>query len=92
MVYKSWYIKDLRVIKNRSLKDIVLLDNSVLSFGNNLGHGVPISTYNGETDDKELLFVQNYLTELSQAEDLEEYNRQQLKLEEITTLKAIYWL
>jgi len=27
------FIKDLRVIKNRDLKDVILVDNSVYSFG-----------------------------------------------------------
>lgn len=27
------YIKDLRIIKNRSLKDMVIIDNAVYSFG-----------------------------------------------------------
>ena len=27
------YIKDLRIIKNRKMKDIVIIDNAVYSFG-----------------------------------------------------------
>jgi CTD small phosphatase-like protein 2 len=27
------YIKDLRIIKNRNLKDVVIVDNAVYSFG-----------------------------------------------------------
>jgi CTD small phosphatase-like protein 2 len=27
------YIKDLRIIKNKSLKDLVIIDNAVYSFG-----------------------------------------------------------
>jgi len=29
---EGYYVKDLRVIKNRSLRDMVLVDNSVYSF------------------------------------------------------------
>lgn len=35
-------IKDLRIIENRSLKDIVLLDNKPWSYGLQIDNGVPI--------------------------------------------------
>ena len=37
-----YYIKDLSVFKNISLDDIVIIDNSVLSFGFHLENGIPI--------------------------------------------------
>ena len=36
------HIKDLRVIKNRMLKDMLVLDNNCLSFAFNINNGVPI--------------------------------------------------
>lgn len=36
------YIKDLRIIKNRNLKDMVIIDNAVYSFGFQLDNGIPI--------------------------------------------------
>lgn len=36
------YIKDLRIIKNRNLKDVVIIDNAVYSFGFQLDNGIPI--------------------------------------------------
>ena len=45
------FIKDLRVIRNRSLNDIILVDNSVFSFGFQLDNGIPIIPYfNDPTD------------------------------------------
>ena len=32
MVGENYYVKDLRIFQNRSLKDLVLIDNSVYSF------------------------------------------------------------
>ena len=40
-----YYIKDLRVFKNISLDDIVIIDNSVLSFAFHLDNGIPILPY-----------------------------------------------
>jgi CTD small phosphatase-like protein 2 len=45
------YIKDLRVIKNRNMKDMVIVDNAVYSFGFQLDNGIPILPfYEDKTD------------------------------------------
>jgi len=36
------FIKDLRIIQNRNLKDMVIIDNAVYSFGYQLDNGIPI--------------------------------------------------
>ena len=49
------YIKDLRVIRNRSLKDIILVDNAVYSFGFQLTNGIPILPFYRNKKDRELV-------------------------------------
>lgn len=39
------YVKDLRVIADRNLRDVILVDNSIVSFAFNLDNGVPISAF-----------------------------------------------
>jgi CTD small phosphatase-like protein 2 len=46
---KGRFIKDLRIIKNRSLKDIVLIDNLVESFCLQINNGIPILEFNGSS-------------------------------------------
>lgn len=36
------YVKDLRIIQDRDLKNIVLVDNSIISFAYQIDNGVPI--------------------------------------------------
>jgi CTD small phosphatase-like protein 2 len=48
---KGKFIKDLRIIKNRSLKDMVLIDNLVESFGLQISNGIPILEFNGSPYD-----------------------------------------
>jgi TFIIF-interacting CTD phosphatase-like protein len=41
----TWYVKDLDVFLDRSKEDIVIVDNSIHSFGFDLDNGVPISSF-----------------------------------------------
>ena len=59
-------IKDLRIIANRNLDDVVIVDNCVGGFANQLRNGIPILPFEGEQNDKELLYLKNYLLELNQ--------------------------
>lgn len=48
------YIKDLRIIKNRELKDIIIVDNLIHSFGLQLYNGIPILEFTSNKQDREL--------------------------------------
>ena len=58
------YIKDLRVFQHWSLKDIILVDNAVYSFGFQLDNGIPIFPYIQGKDDKQLLYLKEYLSSI----------------------------
>jgi CTD small phosphatase-like protein 2 len=59
------YIKDLRIIKNRNLKDVVIVDNAVYSFGYQLNNGIPILPFYDDKSDEEMLHLIYYLKCLS---------------------------
>ena len=73
-------IKDLRLLGNRQLKNIVIVDNLVHSFGIHLENGIPILEYHGQDNDEELKHLQKYLVRLSKAKDIRAYNKKYLKL------------
>ena len=77
------FVKDLRVISNRNLKKMVIVDNLVHSFGLQLNNGIPILEWKGERNDMELKFLENYLIELSKCEDIPNYNKNNLRLTEL---------
>ena len=60
-----YYIKDLRVFKNISLDDIVIIDNSVLSFAFHLDNGIPILPYYSGSDEKEMKCLVQLLEKLA---------------------------
>jgi TFIIF-interacting CTD phosphatase-like protein len=61
---EEYFIKDLDIFLDREKKDIIIVDNSIMSFAFDLDNGVPINSYNGvEEDDKELLYLISFLEE-----------------------------
>ena len=57
----GFFIKDLRIIQNRELKDIVIVDNLVHSFGLQITNGIPILEFLDNKNDKELLGLEKTL-------------------------------
>jgi CTD small phosphatase-like protein 2 len=47
-------VKDLRIFKNRNLKDIILVDNAGYSFGFQINNGIPIIPFYNNKKDREL--------------------------------------
>jgi CTD small phosphatase-like protein 2 len=80
---KGLLIKDLRIIKNRDLKDMVIVDNFTPSFSFQLENGIPIITWKGESKDQELKYLMNYLLEAKKYFDMRLYNKEKLRLEDI---------
>ena len=73
------YIKDLRVFHLIDLCDIIIIDNSALSFALHLDNGIPILPFYDNKNDNELMILANYLKELSNSEDISVSNRKFMK-------------
>jgi CTD small phosphatase-like protein 2 len=80
---KGRFLKDLRIVGNRSLQDIVIIDNLVESFGLQLTNGVPILEFAGATQDKELLNIIPLMERISQAEDVRTVLKEVFRLENV---------
>jgi CTD small phosphatase-like protein 2 len=78
----GFFIKDLRIIANKQLKDILIVDNLAHSFGFQIENGIPILEYHNDSTDTELKNMIDYLIEASKHDDLRVFNRR-LKLEEL---------
>ena len=81
LVHAGMYIKDLRVLKHRKLKDIVIIDNLAHNYACQLNNGIPIVSWYDDRNDKELLNLMHYLKGLATAEDIRTVNSQTFKLE-----------
>ena len=61
---------------------MVIIDNSILSFALQISNGVPISSFTGEVEDREMEFLGTYLESLYHHKDVRILNRKMFKLEE----------
>jgi len=74
------YIKDLRILANRDLKDVVIVDNAVYSFGYQLENGIPIIPFYFNKKDQELKSLLSFLKSFYFAKDVREINKKTFKL------------
>lgn len=62
----GFFIKDLRIVKNKDLKHMILVDNLAHSFGFQIDNGVPILEWHNDKNDTELKQLMPYLIEAAQ--------------------------
>jgi len=84
----GFFVKDLRIIKNRELKNMIIVDNLAHSFGFQIENGIPIlEWHNNKKKDSELKYLMDYLLEILYADDVREFNKKRLKLTELAFMK-----
>ena len=78
----QFYIKDLDIFKdNYNLKDILMIDNSILSFAYHLNNGIPVVPFYDSKQDNELPLLCFYLLSIASFKDLREVNKEHINLE-----------
>ena len=84
----GFFVKDLRIIKNRELKNMIIVDNLAHSFGFQIENGIPIlEWHNNKKKDSELKYLMDYLLEILYADDVREFNKKRLRLTELAFMK-----
>jgi len=81
-------VKDLSIIEDRDLKNLIIVDNSIISFAFNLSNGVPIKAFVGEGNDEELLYMVTFLEEIFAIPDVRPYIDKTFRLREIMNQHA----
>ena len=78
----KFYVKDLDTLNEYyNLKDIVLIDNSVLSFAYHLNNGIPIVPFIEQQNDTQLLMLAYYLVSIAKFDDLTQENKKHINIE-----------
>ncbi|CAD8154277.1 unnamed protein product [Paramecium octaurelia] len=76
----GFYIKDLRIIANKQIKNMLIVDNLAHSFGFQIENGIPILEWHDDKNDQELKYLATYLMEAADQEDLRLFNKNKLRL------------
>ena len=81
------FIKDLRVIGNRILDEVLIVDNAAYSFGFQLDNGVPILPFYNDKNDQELVKLKDYLINLKDCPDIRKKNKEYFNLDRYAEFK-----
>ena len=78
------YIKDLRIFNSwKNMENIIIVDNSLFSFANQLNNGILITSYFDDKKDTFLYNVKDYLEYIKNEKDIREINKESFRFEEI---------
>ena len=69
-VSEGLYVKDLTIIKNRHMKNMILIDNAAYSYSLQLNNGIPIIPFHDNKKDTELRELATFLIEMTDVEDV----------------------
>lgn len=75
-------VKDLRILKDRNLNEIVIVDNSGNSMGCQIDNGIPIIPFHHNKNDTELLDLMDYLKAIQFENDLRVPNKNTFRLQD----------
>eukprot|EP01016_Furgasonia_blochmanni_P036384 TRINITY_DN4152_c0_g1_i1.p1 TRINITY_DN4152_c0_g1~~TRINITY_DN4152_c0_g1_i1.p1 ORF type:complete len:332 (-),score=29.19 TRINITY_DN4152_c0_g1_i1:242-1237(-) len=76
-------VKDLRVFRNRSLDRMILVDSAHKPFPIQLSNFVPLSTWERDEDDCELIYLMRYLQDVARSQSVPARNEDNLRLTQI---------
>ncbi len=89
---RKLYIKDLRIFRNVHLKDILIVDNAVISFGAQLSNGIPVPSFQEDKEDDEFDHLIPYLALCAKSNDVRTINRQNFHLQEMYDSPFDNWI
>lgn len=73
----------MRILEDRKLKNIVLVDNAVVSFAYQIDNGIPILPFYEDKEDTEFLVLMELMDELYNVDDCRDYVSRAFKIREI---------
>lgn len=73
------FVKDLRVL-GRDLSKTIIVDNSIQAFAYSLDNGIPIASWYGSQNDRELRKVMDLLSDIKEYDDVRPFLREKFQL------------
>ena len=72
LYYQNQYLfKPLELLcANRDIKDLIIVDNNVGNYALSIRNGISITSFRGDPDDQELIYLGKYLRDLAKEPDV----------------------
>jgi CTD small phosphatase-like protein 2 len=86
------HIKDLRILKNRDLSKLILVDNSPQTYLFQKSNAIPIIPFTNDPQDSEMLKLERFLESLSAVSDVRPFLRDYFKLDQYHNFKNMFRL
>ena len=81
-------VKDMHCFRDYEPSEILIVDDNPVSFAYDVDNGIPLKEFCADDpDDQELLFLQEYLKEVCEEEDVRKKNRNVFKMWELIYFK-----
>ena len=77
---EGMYIKNLKVLGQRNLSDVLIIDNAAYSFGYQLDNGIPCIPFYDDKNDVELKNFMAYARHLATVPNMVSFNRNYFQL------------
>ena len=71
------------LLEKRNIKDIIIVDNRAISFALHFTNGIPINDYDGDKNDKSLIYLTQYLLSFINVNDVRQKIKVDFKLEKL---------
>ena len=81
------YVKDLKKL-GRDMKDVIIVDNSPVTYSLNVENGFPIKTWIDDVTDRELIKIIPILEYLSKVNDVRDYIKLMIEKNQFSYVKA----
>jgi CTD small phosphatase-like protein 2 len=75
----GFFVKDLRVL-GRDLSKTIIVDNSIQAFAYSLDNGIPIASWYGSQNDRELVNLMELLKNIKECDDVRPFLRKKFQL------------
>ena len=82
MYSRTGHVKDLRILRNRDLARVVLIDNSPHTYLFQKNNAVPIISFFNDSEDGEMLKLEKFLEGLQEARDVRAVLREYFRLDQ----------
>ena len=78
-------LKDLRLIHGRKIESMILVDNVVLNFQEQMNNGIYVPSFYGDSNDEELKRLTKFLEAIAEVDDVRDYVKKFSGLIELRT-------